>query len=164
MTIPRISIKKSAKETGAETDPLFDDVAPPAPSQRPRVTCLVCGLALEPDRDKPSLCVVCGADLPVARAFVTNKVLRTELLVERTHDAWTAALDGAEPALQARWAAFYEAQEAEPERAQAAVAMARSGRADPLLDLLRLFLAYQDAGEQLALVNAWVDRCAEVLG
>ncbi len=145
-------------------DPLFDDTPAPQAAAAPRVTCLVCGLALEPDAERPRLCHVCGGDLPAARAFVVNKVLWAEISVERTHDAWTAALDAADTDLQARWRAFYEAQAYDPEKAARAIAMARSGRADPFLDLLRLFLAYQDAGEQLAQVNTWVDRCAEVLG
>lgn len=145
-------------------DDLFDTVPAPKPGTVVRSTCLVCGLSLERDTERPQLCIVCGGDLPAARTFVTNKVLWADIRIERTMDTWLAALDAADDALKPRWQAFEAALTDEPAKAATAMKQARAGRADALLDIVRLYLDYQDAGEQLEQVERWADRCAEVLG
>jgi hypothetical protein len=143
MSVPKISIKKVALG---------------------RVKCAVCGRFEQCDSDRQTLCIHCGSDLNAARGYVVNMVLHTEGRLERTLDAWEGALETASLKTQQRWAAFQEALEREPVRAQLAIAQARAGREDPLLSIVRLWLDYQDAGERYDFVRQWAQGLEEVLG
>jgi hypothetical protein len=135
----------------------------PIPSARP-VTCLVCKRTGVADRDRPALCQRCGADLTMTRAHVVAMVMRCELRVEHTDGAWREAVaSGSDTALQARYEAYEAARIAGDPRAATVETMARSGRPDPLLDLVRLWLDYQETGERYAEVQAWAARCEAVL-
>lgn len=86
-----------------------------------------------------------------------------ESRLERTMDAYDTAQTSAASSLQARLAAYHAARIATLPTAAQAEQQARTGRAEPLLHLIRLWLDYQDAGEAYAMTMTWVRQCEETL-
>lgn len=164
------------------TDTVVDDfwarqAALPFPHQRP-ITCLVCKQSGLAHAAHPQLCDLCGGDLPAARAHVVTMVLRCELRCEHALEAFECAFTAADTALQGRYHAYanareqweHESRQSEPDidpaiiaRVQTTETMARAGRVDPLLSLVRLWLDYQDAGEALGETQQWAMQCEAVL-
>lgn len=129
-----------------------------------RVKCVVCGRFESQDADRPALCQPCGSDLPAARGFVVNLVLRTEMQLDRALDTWHDAITNAPEDLQIRFAAFQEGQAEAPAKARQIEEQARTGAQNPLLTLIRLWLDYQDAGERYSNIQQWALSCEAVLG
>lgn len=143
--------------------PLFDSQPRmPLPTARP-ITCLVCSRPGQSDGARPALCQECGADVAAARGFVVNLVLASKRRVEATMAAYFAAVNAAPPALLGRLSNYQDARMVSNAKAAQAETQARSGRDEPLLNLIRLWLDYQDAGERYAEVQAWSVRCEAVL-
>lgn len=116
------------------------------------------------DKSLPSLCIHCGRDLDYTRAHVVTMVLKSEIRVEQTHDTFEDALELAQAPVRERWRAFEAALETSPEKAALAIKQARSGRADELYSLLRIWLDCQDAGEIFDETRKWAKDLEEVLG
>lgn len=129
-----------------------------------KAVCAVCRRHEVKDTGAPELCVHCGVDLDATRAHVVTLVLTSEMRVEKTSDAWSAAKDAADTDLQTRWEIFQDALETNPLRAELAVKQARNGRKDPFLDLLRLWLDYQEAGEAYEQTRVWAQGLEGILG
>jgi hypothetical protein len=150
----------------------------PKSASTPTITCLVCGRPGTADPERPAICAACAADLSATRGHVVGMVIASERRIDTTLAAceragafpWLAEMASAvipnphaDPAVADRMAAYHSARITGDPRAATVEAMARSGRADALLDLVRLWLDYQEAGERYAEIQVWAARCEEVL-
>jgi len=156
MNRPTISVKKTDVE-------LFGRTLPRSTMSAPDVVCLVCKRTDTPDPARPSICATCGGDLSCARGFVVNMVLASERRAERAADAVDDATQALDPATRARYDAYNHATIAGDPKAEQVDAMARSGRDEPLLNYVRLWLEYIDADAAARDAHAWAASLEEVL-
>lgn len=138
-------------------------IAPPTNLLPPkRRYCLVCQRYALPSAH-PVLCLECDADHAATVAFIADMAHAAEGRVTRTMDAYHAALERSDLALQGRLEAYHTARKAGSSKASLIEQQARSGRTEPLLHLIRLWLDYQDAGDSYATTMAWVQQCEALL-
>lgn len=138
-------------------------IAPPTNLLPPkRRYCLVCQRYTLPSAH-PLLCLECDTDHAATVAFIADIAHAVESRVERTMETYDTAQNSAASPLQARLAAYHVARQAGSPKAAQAEQQARTGRDEPLLHLIRLWLDYQDAGESYATTMTWVRQCEETL-
>lgn len=130
------------------------------PEPRYRViVCLVCNRTVTQHPTRAGLCQHCGDDLPTARAHVVGIVLATEARIERAHDAYEQAAAQCPD----RIAAYHAARLAGDSRADQVDNLARTDRADALLDAVRAWHAYQTLEPVVLRLATWQAQCAEAL-
>jgi hypothetical protein len=147
-------------------DDLFPDVATQTPlfTQPPLIpSCLVCGRGGRADMARPLICDRCGADVPAAQSLVDYKLVNAEKNHEAAWDKWAAALDGADAVTRKHYNLYEELRIAQNPRSEAAEVKAQAGEVGPVFDLIRLWLAYQAAGETWKTTRDWTIKCDEVL-
>lgn len=131
---------------------------------RPRLRrCVVCQRMAHPSGMHPQLCTDCDANHGAIIAHIAGMAHAVEGRVTRTMDAYHAALERSDRALQGRLEAYHTARKAGSPKASLIEQQARSGRTEPLLHLIRLWLDYQDAGDSYATTMAWVQQCEALL-
>lgn len=112
--------------------------------QPSRITCRVCERSALSDDARPGLCQDCARDPEAMERHIAGVMASCRDVLERAHDALAAALsDDPADALRVRWNAYQSA--LGTDKARRAEDMARQGKADALLDLVRLWLDYQQA-------------------
>jgi hypothetical protein len=134
---------------------------------RRRITCVGCGLVAFGASDK--LCQVCAEDTVALKKHC--KSVLVDLRVGLTCD-WKvleqAIPDDLTSPLYARWCAYQQAIADNTDADKMAVAsieaLARAGRLDPLLDLIRLWLAYTDAKAVYQEREQWAARVYQAIG
>jgi hypothetical protein len=146
-------------------DDLFPDIATQTPLfDKPAViVCLVCGRGGRADMARPLICDRCGADVPVAQSLVDYKLTNAELQLDVAHAAWLTARDTADAGTRKHYDLYEELRIAQNRRSELAEAKAQAGEVGPVFDLIRLWLAYQAAGETWKSTRDWAIQCDEVL-
>lgn len=132
-----------------------------------RITCIACGLAGIGATD--ILCTHCAVDTPALRAHLMATKLGYQTQLTRAWDTLEAAIpDDLNSPLYQRWCAYQQAIADNTDADRMAVAsievLARRGRADPLLDLIRLWLAYTDAKAVYQEREQWAEQVYQAIG
>lgn len=131
---------------------------------RPRITCACCGRFAVSHAQRLRVCQQCGDDLPTARGFVVDLVLRVERTLEERQERAYAAIDRLDSTRRAWWGTFIDAQTSNPERAARAIAKAELGDPDPFFDTIREWLLYQAIADVYAARQQWAQDMEIVLG
>lgn len=134
-----------------------------------RITCVACQRNAEAHSDK--LCRECVRNIDTVRQHAIDTLPSFKMVLETAWGHLEQSLpDDLTSNLYERWCHYQQAitesdQKLDSKLAvQAIETMARAGRADPLLDLIRLWLAYTDAKAVYQERERWAEQVYQAIG
>jgi hypothetical protein len=128
-----------------------------------RITCVACQRNAQAASDK--LCVECAVKPIELRTHCAETVEGYKLETNRLFVLLERAIpDDPKSDLSVRWGNYQVAYAKHDPAAAKIEAMARAGRLDPLLDLIRLWLAYTDAKAVYQEREQWAVRVEQAIG